>query len=133
MLGERFEVLIKKNIILIGLPPDQFGAGKRQGCEFDTYQDLIRFMVGTVTSLSGSDANVLINLHPRINPASVAWLKALGATIIDEPIERLVPLADIYVAVASATIRLGISCGIPVVNYDAYQYDYCLLYTSRCV
>jgi len=124
MLGERIDFLIKDKIILIGLPPDQFGAGKRQGCEFDTYQDLIRFMVGTATSLCASDANVLINLHPRINRASVSWLKALGATIIDEPIERLVPLADVYVAVASATIRLGISCGIPVVNYDAYQYDY---------
>lgn len=123
-LGERFGILIREKVILIGLPPDQFGGGKRQGCEFDSYEDLIRFMVGVVASLSGSQATVLINLHPRIKHADVVWLSALGATIIDEPIERLVPLADIYVAVASATIRLGISCGIPVVNYDAYQYDY---------
>lgn len=124
ILGGSFKVSIREKVILIGLPPDQFGAGKRQGCEFDTYQDLIQFMVGAVTSFSASDATVLLNLHPRINLANAAWLKALGATIIDEPIERLVPLADVYVAVASATIRLGISCGIPVVNYDAYQYDY---------
>jgi hypothetical protein len=123
-LGERFGILIKEKVILIGLPPDQFGGGKRQGCEFDSYQDLIRFMVGVVASLSGSLVTVLINLHPRIKHADVVWLSALGATIVDEPIERLVPLADVYVAVASATIRLGISCGIPVINYDAYQYDY---------
>lgn len=123
-LGERFGILIREKVILIGLPPDQFGGGKRQGCEFDSYEDLIRFMVGVVASLSGSQATVLINLHPRVKHADVVWLSALGATIIDEPIERLVPLADVYVAVASATIRLGISCGIPVINYDAYQYDY---------
>lgn len=123
-LGERFGILIREKVILIGLPPDQFGGGKRQGCEFDSYEDLIRFMVGTVTSLSGSQATVLINLHPRIKHVDVLWLASLGATIVDEPIERLVPLVDVYVAVASATIRLGISCGIPVVNYDAYQYDY---------
>lgn len=123
-LGERFGIPIKDKVVLIGLPPDQFGGGKRQGCEFDTYEDLIRFMVSVVASFSGSLVTVLINLHPRIRHADVVWLSALGATIIDEPIERLVPLADVYVAVASATIRLGIACGIPVVNYDAYQYDY---------
>jgi len=123
-LEESFGILIKEKVILVGLPPDQYGGGKRQGCEFERYEDLIRFMVGVVASLSGSQATVLINLHPRIKHADIVWLSALGATIIDEPIERLVPLADVYVAVASATIRLGISCGIPVVNYDAYQYDY---------
>ncbi len=123
-LGERFGVPIRERIFLIGLPPDQFGGGKRQGCEFDSYKELIRFMVGMVASLSGSKVTVLVNLHPRVKLADVVWLSALGATIIDEPIERLVPLVDVYIAVASATIRLGISSGIPVVNYDAYQYDY---------
>ena len=123
-LGQRFGIPIKGKVILIGLPPDQFGAGKRQGCEFEIYEDLIGFMVGVVASFSSSKVTVLINLHPRIKHEDVTWLSVLGATIIDEPIECLVPLADIYVAVASATIRLGISCGIPVVNFDAYQYDY---------
>lgn len=123
-LGRRFDISIRGKVILIGLPPDQFGAEKRQGCEFEIYEDLIGFMVGVVTSFSSSKVTVLINLHPRIKNEDVVWLSALGATIIDEPIERLVPLSDIYVAVASATIRLAISCGIPVVNYDAYQYDY---------
>lgn len=123
-LGASFNILIKGKVILIGLPPDQFGGGKRKGCEFDNHEDLIRFMISMITLLSNCEHTVLINLHPRINPADVVWLTEFGATIINEPIERLVPLADIYVAVASATIRLGISCSIPVVNYDAYQYDY---------
>lgn len=123
-LGERFGIVIREKVILIGLPPNQFVDGKRQGCEFDSYEDLIRFIVGVVVSLSPDQVTVLINLHPRIKAADVVWLSALGANVIDEPIERLVPLVDVYVAVASATIRLGISCGIPVINYDAYQYNY---------
>jgi len=123
-LAERLDFKIREKVILIGLPPDQFGGGKRQGCEFNTYEELIHFMVSTVISLSGSKATVLINLHPRIKHDDVIWLLTLGAKIIDQPIESLVPLADIYIAVSSATIRLGISSGIPVINYDAYQYNY---------
>jgi hypothetical protein len=123
-LGQRHGLVVQDKVVLLGLPPDQFAAGKRPGCEFDTFEDLLRFMVGTAVDASGGQATVLINLHPRIKRANLPWLAELGAAIIDAPIEDLVPLADVYVAVASATIRLGISCGIPVVNYDAYQYDY---------
>lgn len=123
-LSARSKINIDGKVILIGLPPDQFPGGKRPGCEFDSYDELIRFMVGTLTDSSAGKHTVLINLHPRINRANVEYLESLGATIITEPIEQLVPLADIYVAVVSATIRLAISCGIPVVNYDAYQYNY---------
>lgn len=110
-------------VVLIGLPPDQFGGGRREGCEFENYEALVRYMVGTVAAQCG-DATLLINLHPRVRRENVAYLEALGATIIVEPIEHLVPLADVYVSVVSATIRLAIACGIPVINYDAYQYDY---------
>jgi hypothetical protein len=123
-LEERYGFLIKDKLILIGLPPDQFSAGKREGCEFDNYQDLIRFIVSIVTKLGGDHVTVLINLHPRIRRSDVDWLSSLGAFIVDESIEDLVPLSDIYIAVASATIRLAISCALPVVNFDAYQYDY---------
>jgi hypothetical protein len=36
----------------------------------------------------------------------------------------LVPLADVFVAFASATIRWAIACGIPTVNYDVFHYGY---------
>lgn len=123
-LGLRLGLRIEERVILVGLPPNQFGAGKRKGSEFESYEELIRFMIGTIAAHRNAETTVLINLHPRIDRMTVSWLEALGATIVLEPIEALVPLADVYVAVASATIRLGISCGIPVINFDAYQYDY---------
>lgn len=122
-LSLRSGIALQGKVVLIGLPPDQFGGGRREGCEFENYEALVRYMVGTVAAQCNG-ATLLINLHPRVSRENVAYLEALGATIIAEPIEHLVPLTDVYVSVVSATIRLAISCGIPVINYDAYRYDY---------
>jgi glycosyltransferase involved in cell wall biosynthesis len=43
---------------------------------------------------------------------------------VTEPTEQLVPLADVYVASISATIRWALALGIPVINYDCYRYRY---------
>lgn len=123
-LGLLLGIQVEERLVLVGLPPNQFGAGRRKGCEFDNYEELVRFMIQSVVAHRDSKTTVLINLHPRIDPAAVKWLERLGAVIVPEPIETLVPLSDVYIAVASATIRLGIACGIPVLNYDAYQYNY---------
>ena len=123
-LGLGLGIQVEEKVVLVGLPPNQFEAGRRKGCEFDSYEELVRFMIQSIVAQRDSKTTVLINLHPRIDGAAVKWLEGLGAVIVPEPIEALVPLADVYIAVASATIRLGITCGIPVVNYDAYQYNY---------
>jgi hypothetical protein len=123
-LEQRTGTPFKKKKVLIGLPPDQFAGGIRPSCEFESYDALIKFMITTVVAAAGDEASVLVNLHPRIAPESVAHLKEMGVTIVLEPIEDLIPLVDMYIAVASATIRLAIASGIPVVNYDAYVYGY---------
>lgn len=124
LLATKYGIPICNQVILVGLPPNQFGATRRRGCEFVNFRDLVNFMIDTVVAAGGDKVTILINLHPRILRSDVDRLNISGVAIIDEPIENLVPLADVYIAVASATIRLGVSCGIPVVNYDAYQYDY---------
>lgn len=123
-LQKRSGVILKNKLVLIGLPPDQFDAGKRPGCEFTSHQELIKYMVDAVMTTIGPDTTVLVNLHPRISLPDVKQLEKSGARIISEAIEGLMPLADLYISVVSATIRLGMSCGIPVINYDAYQYNY---------
>lgn len=117
-------VAFKRRKILLALPPDQFVGKTRDGCEFSDYESLIRFVVSATVTAAGGEASVLVNLHPRIAPESVPYLADMGVVVVADPIESLVPLADIYIAVASATIRLAVSCGIPVINYDAYAYDY---------
>lgn len=123
-LLEELGIRATGKIILVGLPPDQFPGGKRRHCEFDRYEDLIRFMVQAAVEAAAPGDAVLVNLHPRVDEQSVAFVEALGARIVRQPIDTLVPVCDLYIAVASATIRLGLSCGVPVVNYDAYVYCY---------
>ena len=118
------KVVLKRRNILLALPPDQFVGKTRNGCEFSDYESLVKFIVRTTVAAAGSDASVLVNLHPRTPSESVPYLADLGIVMVAGAIETLVPLADIYIAVASATIRLAISCGVPVINYDAYAYDY---------
>lgn len=117
-------VVFKRRKILLALPPDQFVGKTLNGCEFSDYESLIKFIVRTTVTAAGSDASVLVNLHPRTSSESVSYLADMEVVVLDEAIETLVPLADIYIAVASATIRLAVSCGIPVINYDAYAYNY---------
>lgn len=124
-LARRLGRGITGKVVLIALPPDQFVGKHRAGCEFARYDDLIAFMVDECKKLLElHGGTLLISLHPRINPADVAYLEKMGAIIVHESVENLVPLCDLYIAVVSATIRLAISCGIPVINYDAYQYHY---------
>lgn len=124
LLLSKYTAPVRKKIVLIGLPPNQFGGGRRHGSEFDNYQDLCDFLITSVVKFCKDDTTVLINFHPRIQLSDTQLVNFSETVIVKEPIEQLVPMADIYIAVASATIRLGISCGIPVINFDAYQYDY---------
>lgn len=109
-------------ILLCALPPDQFG-GDRADCVFSTYREMIQFWVETLVTASYTH-NIIINLHPRIKPATVEFVKKFNIKISNRNIAELIPLSKIFVASCSATIRLAIACGIPVINYDVYHYRY---------
>lgn len=111
-------------LILIGLPPDQFDMGLAEGVEFADYRSLAEFIVRATTEVAGKNYHVLVNLHPRIRRDDVAYIEAGSARIVDGPIEEILPAAHIYISVASATIRWAVACEVPVINYDAYRYDY---------
>ncbi len=123
-LETRLPKRLRKKIVLVALPPNQFASGHRKGVEFRDYDSLIRFMLSTLTRFCGKDHTILANPHPRLDVSSIAWIESMGVSIVAEPIESLVPLADLYVAVASATIRLAMSCGVPTINFDAFHYYY---------
>lgn len=123
-LSLKHAVTIKNQIVLISLPPDQFGGTQCKHCDFQNYEELIKFMIENVVNQTDSDTSVIISLHPRTDYSSVKWIESFGVTIIKEPIEKILPLSDVFIAVSSATIRLALNCNIPVVNFDAYRFDY---------
>jgi hypothetical protein len=111
-------------LVLLALPPNQVAVEPRPGFQFLNYREMVDLMVRTLAERR-ERFEVGVNLHPRIARSDVVdIMEKYGVPIIDQPIEQLVPLSDLYIATASATIRLAINCGIPVVNYDAYRYDY---------
>ena len=109
-------------VILVALPPDQVESRTRQQCDFTTHDALARYWIATLAA--SKDFQVVVSLHPRIPRESMAFIESSGAKIADVDIARLVPVAALFVASVSATIRLAIACGVPVINYDVYRYRY---------
>lgn len=78
----------------------------------------IRFLLHTLTAIS---ANVLIALHPRTSRAAYTrFEREFKCRILAEPTAAVVPLADLYVASYSSTVRWAILCGVPVLLFDFY-------------
>lgn len=110
-------------VVLCALPPDQSGT-REGGCsaEFATYEELAREFVSVLTGVPGW--NVVVRPHPRIAANDPRLPPEAGFRYVWDDTARLVTQADLFVASVSATIRWAIACGIPVVNYDVYRYNY---------
>ncbi|HIG0328898.1 TPA: hypothetical protein ACX87D_002809 [Legionella pneumophila] len=111
-----------KPMILCALPPNQC-FGRMDLIQFDSYEEIIRFILSQLSQYD-KDYNIIVNLHPRIVLDSVSYISDYPVKIYTGNIAEIIPLSSIFVASCSATIRMAISCGVPVVNYDLYHYNY---------
>lgn len=105
-------------ILLCATPPNQFP----RKCEFANYTELVNYWMESLKNMK--EWNVVIRPHPRASPSDIALMEKYNLKITQLDTASLVPLCDLYVASVSATIRWAIACGIPVINYDVYQYHY---------
>lgn len=108
-------------LILCALPPDQFAFQKSQ-TDFSDFPHLVRFWIESLTAVP--ECNVVVRIHPRLRYEKMKYIEQWGIKISQRDTAALIPLSDVYVASASATIRWAIACGIPVVNYDVYRLRY---------
>lgn len=71
---------------------------------------------------SVGDCNVLLNLHPKSNPATYRAIAEQYRFTIAEgrSIEELLPACDLFVSTFSSTIITAIGCHKPVLNLDIY-------------
>jgi hypothetical protein len=68
--------------------------------------------------------NILVSLHPRVNPADYRHLESeYPLRFAREPLKNLLPVADVFVAVNSSTVFWSVLCGIPVVVLDYFGLD----------
>jgi hypothetical protein len=108
-----------KSQVLIALPPDQIS---QRGS-----QDYKKFISDTIlnplSKLSGL-ADFKFVLHPRLDQSLRDWFKNLGLEILDGELSEHIARTDLYIACASATLRIAESLGVPAINYDIYKYRY---------
>lgn len=68
--------------------------------------------------------NVLVSLHPRVNPEDYRHLEArYPLRLATEPLKDVLAVADAFVAANSSTVFWAVLCGIPVVVLDYFGLD----------
>ena len=108
--------------MLVAFPPDQYAAASNE-FEYPSFDRLVDGWLRALAPLADT-VNILVRPHPRLDPRELAGFEQGGCRIVMHATEELVPLADIYIASISATIRWALALGIPVINYDCYRYRY---------
>ena len=109
-------------LLLSALVPDQLATGVSD-CEFARYEDLVEFWVKTIASVRPR-FNVVLKINPRDRREDFLHLQKWGVAVAPHDTIELVPLADVFVASVSSTIRWAAACGIPSINYDVYHFNY---------
>jgi hypothetical protein len=108
-------------LLLCAFPPDD-NRYERPGVEFSHFEEQLRFWGETFAAVQGW--NIIIVPHPKTRIEQLDTLRKYGLTLSRRDTASLIPLCDLYVASASATIRWAIACGKPVINYDVFRLEF---------
>lgn len=77
-----------------------------------------------LAAVCGCGQNVLVSLHPRVNPDDYRHLEGrYPVRLATQPLKDILPVADVFVAVNSSTAFWSVLCGIPVVVLDYFGLD----------
>jgi len=120
-----------KMLLICAFPPDQFSV-YTPAFEHKTFENLCGSWFEELGKISNR-FNILIKPHPRLGVKALKKFETDSIKILDTPTEQLLPLADLYVACVSTTIRWALALGIPVINYDCFRYDYGDFYDAKGV
>jgi len=110
-----------RKTIVCAIPPNQYPHVPANG--HPTYKDLIGDYIAGLKK-AANNFNIILSLHPSLNIKDIEGIELKPALIHHGSVMEILPMADLYVATVSTTIKWALACGIPVVNYDCYNYDY---------
>jgi hypothetical protein len=111
----------QKPMLLISGCPNQL-AGAVPQCEFVSMRHVADHLGQALTALA-DHYHLVVRPHPNYLEFG-EFLKEHGVACSLKPTAQLVPLSDLFIAFASATIRWACACGIPTINYDIFHYGY---------
>ena len=121
-LYRKLQLPASRPMLLFAVPPNQLIGDGRSQCEFRNYAALVEAFLAVLCR--ASQWNVVVALHPREDAKSTEIFDRFRVKIAKENIAQLIPLCSVFVASASATIRLAAAAGKPTINYDVYRYEY---------
>lgn len=106
-----------KPIIVLALP--QFA---EQGVmDWEQHWKEVNYLTESLSSLN---CTLLISLHPRVNPLDYEYLRGqMNILISSKPLNQILPIADLFIAVNSSTVIWAVLCGIQTVVLDFYGLD----------
>src|SRR5665213_3265459 len=110
-------------LLVVGFPPNQYSSPDVTPFEWPTFEAMCHAWVEALATVRPL-CNVVIRGHPRLQPSDLKIFEDAGFFVSSQATETLIPMADLYVACISATIRWALALGIPVINYDCYRYRY---------
>jgi hypothetical protein len=110
-----------KPLLLLSGCPNQL-AGWVPHCEFADMPAVAAHLGEALRPLA-AHYHLVVRPHPNYVEFG-DLMRPHGVHTSLRPTAQLVPLADVFIAFASATIRWAAGCGIPVVNYDIFHYGY---------
>lgn len=107
--------------ILVSWPPSYHDTRPGRS-EFPSYGEMTRIVLGALKNIEG--ARITVSLHPAAGEAARKALLDADIGISNDYVIELIPKHDIFVTSFSSTIRWATAAGKPVVNYDAYDWNF---------
>jgi hypothetical protein len=107
-------------IVICAVPSDQYATWQPPG--LPTYEDLLRFWCDSLERLRSFEA--LVAPHPSTPPAAIDLMATRGMRILPGSLVDSLPVADLFICSVSSTAKWARALGIPVVNYNVYQFRY---------
>jgi hypothetical protein len=112
----RNKIVSSKPVILVTLFPIATPVSANYGVyNYGTVENAITFWLGPL--LACSDFQIWLVHHPRTNLAFVSHLESWNLKVINEPIEVVMPFCDLHLAGTSATTRMSLALGKPIICY----------------
>ncbi|HCS63126.1 MAG TPA: hypothetical protein DIW64_03025 [Cellvibrio sp.] len=125
--AERLRLDPGKRWLVCAWPTNQYGS-RNEPLEFRNYEQLCHAWASALQAVAAQTTfEVIICPHPVSDITYVRQilsLYGLHTRIATNGTLAMVCCSDLFVACVSSTIRWAISLGVPVINYDCYEYGY---------
>lgn len=119
-LAKRLDIDPEKPWIICAVPPSQW---PRAGVGFRSYNHFLDEFFGFFSQFN--DVEVIFKFHPRLDFFEVKKIcDQYHIKSAEEDTVELIGMGDAYIASVSSTIRWALALGLPIINYDIYDYNY---------